>query len=63
MLRKGGRVVILDWRSDVGHPPGPPLDHRIPVESTVATLQKGGWETKAPVNVGRYSYLVEAAEA
>ena len=61
ILRRGGRVFVLDWRSDVGHPPGPPPDHRIPVESTVATLRSGGWTTKDPVNVGKYSYVVEAA--
>ena len=60
ILRKGGRIAILDWRSDAGHPPGPPLDHRISAESVVATLRSDGWTPAHPVNVGKYSHLVEA---
>jgi len=29
ILRSGGRVAILDWRTDVPNPPGPPAGHRV----------------------------------
>jgi ubiquinone/menaquinone biosynthesis C-methylase UbiE len=60
LLRPGGRLAILDWRSDVDRPPGPPLDHRWPLEKTLRTLETSGWSIDRHTYVGGYSYLVVA---
>ena len=59
-LRKNGRLAVLDWRSDVQHPPGPPLEHRIPEKTVAETLGTNGWKVERSGNVGRYSYLIVA---
>ena len=60
ILRPGGRVSILDWRTDVQNPPGPPACHRIAAADTAAALQIAGWAVLQTTDVGRYSYLVIA---
>jgi ubiquinone/menaquinone biosynthesis C-methylase UbiE len=60
ILRDGGRIVILDWRTDVDRPPGPPLDDRIPAEAVVRSLEANGWVVREPAAIGRYCYLVIA---
>lgn len=60
ILRRGGRMAILDWRTNVVQPPGPPLAHRIPVNTVVETLKSNGWITERSGNVGRYGYMVMA---
>jgi ubiquinone/menaquinone biosynthesis C-methylase UbiE len=61
ILRPGGRLAILDWRTDVPSPPGPPADHRIAATDTATVLNDAGWQVLQATNVGRYSYLIEAA--
>lgn len=61
VLRPGGKVAILDWRTDVERPPGPPIDHRISADDAAAELGREGWLVEAPERVGTYSYLVVAA--
>ena len=39
ILKLGGRLAILDWRSDAQPPPGPPLAHRISSATVVSELQ------------------------
>jgi len=58
ILRRDGRTAILDWRSDVGYPPGPPTNHRIAVGQTESTLRDDGWHVLSSDFVGPYSYLV-----
>ena len=60
LLRPGGRIAILDWRTDVAQPPGPPLDHRI-AASDVATMLKGnGFSIDTSAPIGIFSYLTVA---
>jgi ubiquinone/menaquinone biosynthesis C-methylase UbiE len=61
ILAQGGRVAILDWRSDVDRPPGPPLEHRIPAGEVASFLASSGWIVSLEAEVGRYSYIVVAA--
>jgi ubiquinone/menaquinone biosynthesis C-methylase UbiE len=61
IVRPGGRIAILDWRTDVNQPPRPPLEHRIAPEAVTAGIQKDGWRHISKSNVGLYSYLVQAS--
>jgi ubiquinone/menaquinone biosynthesis C-methylase UbiE len=60
LIRPGGRLAILDWRGDVGSPPGPPVAHRVPLETLLRVLSRHGWRVTSAGNVGMYSYLVIA---
>lgn len=60
LLRKNGRLAILDWRPNVQQPPGPPLEHRIPVGTVVDTLKFNRWNVERSGNVGKFSYLIMA---
>ena|SRR5579884_3037603 len=58
ILRRPGKIAILDWRPGVQRPPGPPLDHRISSDAVVEALKTAGWKADAPHSIGPYSYLV-----
>lgn len=58
ILRAGGRLAILDWRSDVPNPPGPPQEHRIPDARVRQTLTANGWKHEDPIHTGSYHYLI-----
>lgn len=60
ILRPGGHFAILDWRPDKSPPPGPPAEHRVPVELVIRTLGTLGWNTGYPDLIGDYSYIVLA---
>ncbi|MGB6720598.1 MAG: methyltransferase domain-containing protein [Terracidiphilus sp.] len=59
ILTPGGRVAILDWRTDVAPAGGPPLAHRIKPSEALQEMQLAGLETRASTEVGRYSWLVQ----
>jgi ubiquinone/menaquinone biosynthesis C-methylase UbiE len=61
ILRAGGRLALLDWRTDVTRPPGPPLGHRISQEAATRMLIAYGWSVLECGAVGAYSYLLLAA--
>jgi ubiquinone/menaquinone biosynthesis C-methylase UbiE len=58
--RPRGRIAILDWRTDVGRPPGPPIDHRIALQQVERTLSDAGWHCLTSGPVGQFSYLATA---
>jgi ubiquinone/menaquinone biosynthesis C-methylase UbiE len=60
ILCPGGRLAILDWRTDATPPPGPPVAHRIAVADVRAALARAGWLNITHTSVGPYSYLVLA---
>jgi ubiquinone/menaquinone biosynthesis C-methylase UbiE len=60
IVRRGGRIAILDWRPDVSSPPGPPLEHRIAPVTVAGALRAHRWECENTLNIGTYSYLVTA---
>jgi ubiquinone/menaquinone biosynthesis C-methylase UbiE len=63
LLREEGRLAILDWRTDVDRPPGPPLEHRWALERTVQTLERSGWSIESFSHIGDYSYIILASVA
>jgi ubiquinone/menaquinone biosynthesis C-methylase UbiE len=58
LLRPGGRVAILDWRADLVPPPGPPVAHRVSLETLRQVLSRHGWTVNYSENVGMHSYLI-----
>ena len=59
VLKAGGRIAILDWRTDVEPEHGPPLDHRVEASRAMQSLCSAGFEQVASAEVGRYSWLVQ----
>jgi ubiquinone/menaquinone biosynthesis C-methylase UbiE len=60
ILKPGGRLAILDWRTGVERPPGPPLEDRVSMENAVHTLEHAGWSIHHAGDFERYSYLIVA---
>ena len=60
ILARGGRITILDWRTDVEQPLGPPLEHRIAPADTTRTLEQHGWRIGTSETIGLYHYLIIA---
>ena len=63
ILRPGGRVAILDWRTDVPYPPGPPSEHRVAPSETEVRLRGDDWRNVSFRDLGQYSYLLVASAA
>ena len=59
VLRKGGRLAILDWRTDVEAIAGPPLAHRIASADAMEEVRLAGFTRLASQEIGRYSWLVQ----
>ncbi len=58
ILKRGGRIAILDWRPDVEREAGPPLDHRLDASNAMDLLRSIGFNPVGNENVGQYSWLV-----
>jgi ubiquinone/menaquinone biosynthesis C-methylase UbiE len=59
VLKAGGRIAILDWRTDAPPEPGPPPNHRLHSSTAVDALRSGGFQNIAVAQVGLYSWLVQ----
>lgn len=59
VLKPGGRIAILDWRTDVEAVCGPPLAHRIIASNAGKVLDSVGFSQILLAEVGRYSWLVQ----
>jgi ubiquinone/menaquinone biosynthesis C-methylase UbiE len=59
VLKVGGRIAILDWRTDVEPVHGPPLAHRIAPEGALREMQRSGFKEMASGEIGNYSWLVQ----
>ena len=62
ILRKGGRIALLDWRPDVEPEHGPPLEHRIAAEAARQALAEAGFREDAPGVAGKYSWIVSGTK-
>jgi ubiquinone/menaquinone biosynthesis C-methylase UbiE len=60
VLKPGGSLTVVDWRPDTVHPPGPPLEHRIPQSAVVTKIKDAEWEILSETSVGKYSYFILA---
>ena len=60
VLRKDGRLFIVDWRADVPSPPGPPAHHRVALRVVTETLGAEGWHVIASGHIGSYSHFIDA---
>lgn len=61
VLKPQGRVVILDWSPDATRPPGPPIEHRVPMTTVSAQLADEGWRVQTQHPCGLYTYVVIAS--
>ena len=59
ILARGGRIAILDWRTDVEPVAGLPLAHRIAPADAVKEMRLAGFEQLVFAKVGRYFWLVQ----
>lgn len=59
VLKQGGQIAILDWRTDVERIGGPPLEHRISSADALKEMQFAGFEEPVITEVGMYSWLVQ----
>jgi ubiquinone/menaquinone biosynthesis C-methylase UbiE len=59
VLKRNGRIAILDWRPDVEPIHGPPLEHRIALSDALRETGLSGFEKLGSAEVGRYSWLVQ----
>ena len=59
VLKAGGQIAILDWRTDAPPEPGPPVAHRLHSSNAVDALRSGGFQNIAVARVGLYSWLVK----
>ncbi len=60
LVKTGGRIAIVDWRSDAPSPPGPPASHRQSLEHVVQTVRRERWQVRVARNLGPTLYLVVA---
>ena len=63
ILKPDGALAVVDWRPDAAHPPGPPIEHRIPAAEVLGTLTAHGWTIQLATQVGLYSYFMIARPA
>jgi ubiquinone/menaquinone biosynthesis C-methylase UbiE len=59
VLKVGGQIAILDWRTDAPPEPGPPLDHRLDSSNAADALRSLGFQNITVAYVGLYSWLVQ----
>ena len=64
ILRPEGRLAILNWRPDALCPPGPPIEHRVSMRSTLCTVERKSWTlVKAgPTGVDGYLLVLETTD-
>ncbi|MDR3744959.1 MAG: class I SAM-dependent methyltransferase [Acidobacteriaceae bacterium] len=60
VLKPGGHVALLDWRTDVEPVAGPPLGHRRHSSHAAESLYSAGFQSVETISVGLYSWLVQA---
>jgi ubiquinone/menaquinone biosynthesis C-methylase UbiE len=60
ILKPSGRLVLIDWGPDGIRPPGPPLEHRVAVQTVRDTLTESKWKTVFAEQLNSSIYLLVA---
>jgi ubiquinone/menaquinone biosynthesis C-methylase UbiE len=60
ILKPHGRVSIVDWSPNGTRPPGPPMEHRVPIEKVGETLTAKGWNVISSNSLNESIYVVVA---
>ena len=53
-----GRIAILDWRPDALCPPGPPIEHRVSMHTTLCVAEMRSWSLVKAAKIGSDGYLL-----
>jgi arsenite methyltransferase len=61
LLREEGRLVLIEWRTDGEHPPGPPHHARIEFREIVRLLENHAWDIHRHGSIGSHCVFVEAS--
>ncbi|MBN1534583.1 MAG: methyltransferase domain-containing protein [Spirochaetes bacterium] len=57
VLRPGGRIAVVEWRREPMEA-GPPLEHRIGVDETMAAMERSDFSAVRAVNFNERFYIV-----
>ena len=60
ILKPGGRLVLLDWSPDGIRPPGPPLEHRVALETVRQSVRDAKWTITFLEPLNHSIYMVVA---
>jgi ubiquinone/menaquinone biosynthesis C-methylase UbiE len=60
ILKRAGRLVLIDWNPDGMRPPGPPLEHRVHMSAVQKKLESAGWKVLLTEKLNDSIYLVVA---
>jgi SAM-dependent methyltransferase len=61
LLREDGRLVLIEWRADGEHPPGPPQHARIEFREIVRLLENHSWDIHRHGSIGPHCVFIEAS--
>ncbi|MEQ1570259.1 MAG: methyltransferase domain-containing protein [Myxococcota bacterium] len=57
-VARGGRLVVVDFRTEVEIPVGPPPEHRLAPERVRSELEAAGWTYDASLDLLPYQYVL-----
>ncbi len=57
VMRPDGALAVVEFKKNVGRPPGPPLSVRLDPEELEALLSQHGFDQRGTTEVGSYHYL------
>jgi ubiquinone/menaquinone biosynthesis C-methylase UbiE len=60
ILKPAGRLVLVDWSPDGIRPPGPPLEHRVALETVRETVTASKWKPVHAEPLNSSIYLLVA---
>ena len=60
ILKPSGRLVLLDWSPDGVRPPGPPLEHRVALETVRKSVEQEKWDISFAEPLNESIYLLVA---